>query len=1060
MTPERWQQIQSLYDAALEREPSQRAAFLADACATDDPIDEEMRRKVEALLAANAENRDLLLSGKATAILPSQPADHAGQQFGRYHLLSRLGAGGMGEVYLATDTRLERRVALKVLPAEFTQNTDRVRRFMQEAKATSALNHPNIISVYDFGESEVGRFIVMEYVSGRTLRAVIAEDNSLATFLSLSSQMAKAISAAHAAGITHRDIKPDNIMVRDDGYVKVLDFGLARLLQTNTNDSEAPTLVQQTTPGTIMGTVAYMSPEQARGEPVSYPSDIFALGIVFYELATGRHPFKSETMVGYLHAITLQTPVPLTKLKPELPVTLNTLILQMLEKEAQARPTASAITQTLWEIERQNTNANSEKRDTSTNDLPASQTNSFPQPAQLATFANPEAESVRTGQALAQRKAKPTRKWWLGLVAAGLLGAMAWLWFGRNQSTDVSIPFTALKTTELVNWNSTPGEVYSAGKFSPDGKRIAYASTQSGVKNIWVKQVKEGSKGQQITTDEFINDNPIWSPDGEEIAYFSLRGNHNGIWRIPYLGGTPTELVQVEDGGVELRGWAKSNTIYYQLKGNLYALDVAQRTVSQITQFDSAKAEAAFLRISPDESRIAYRGVDEKRNNTLWIMPKGGGTAVAVANHPADIRNIVWHPDGERLLYSANVEGNYQVYLAYVDGRPPVSIPTGLQEAFVLDVLYNGTDEGAKILVGSSKEESDVWGVNLAKRAEFAIATEINSELWPAVSPDGKTLVFQSIRNLSQGDKLMMSAMVTKATIGSGQSTEVAQNGFLPQWSPDGRQLAFLRWAGKSADLFLIDSTGGKESKITSGLPAMTYSILPYNRIQTTYFQWSPDGRRLVYYSRKNGQQNLWLVNADGSDDRQLTQNTDANLLLHCPIWSADGKRIAYIAKTNTPGADGKVIFSLWVIDITTAEAKQVHQANVFINLLGWSADGTNLVWATLNYHSVTSAPLAVSLLTTASSGSATRTITNLAATYFYNIHLSPDGQRIAYVARQDDKDNLWVLPLNGGAPQKFTANQDARLYFSSLAWASDGQAIYFGKQSRYSLLTMVANIH
>ena len=199
------------------------------------------------------------------------------------------------------------KVALKLLPAEFTEDSERVRRFTQEAKAASALNHPNIISVYDIGECETGRFIVMEFVAGSTLRSVIAKDNSLETLFTLGAQMARALSAAHAAGITHRDIKPDNIMVRDDGYVKMLDFGLARLLPTTASDPEAMTLAQQTTPGTVMGTLAYMSPEQASGQTVGSASDVFALGIVLYELATGSHPFKSETMIGYLHAITSQT---------------------------------------------------------------------------------------------------------------------------------------------------------------------------------------------------------------------------------------------------------------------------------------------------------------------------------------------------------------------------------------------------------------------------------------------------------------------------------------------------------------------------------------------------------------------------------------------------------------------------------------------------------------------------------------------------------------------------------------------------------------------------------
>jgi tetratricopeptide (TPR) repeat protein len=270
-----------------------------------------------------------------------------------YRIVAKLGAGGMGEVWLAEDTRLKRKVALKLLPAELTADADRVRRFEQEAQAASALNHPNIITVYDIGECEAGRFIVMELVAGRTLRAVTAADNPLETLLKLGQQMAKALSAAHAAGITHRDIKPDNIMVRDDGYVKVLDFGLARLRPATESDSEAATLAQQTTPGTVMGTVAYMSPEQARGERVKHPSDIFALGIVLYELATGRHPFKAETLVGYLHAITLQEPSALTQWKPELPAALNALILQMLSKDARRRPTASEAAQTLQEIERE-----------------------------------------------------------------------------------------------------------------------------------------------------------------------------------------------------------------------------------------------------------------------------------------------------------------------------------------------------------------------------------------------------------------------------------------------------------------------------------------------------------------------------------------------------------------------------------------------------------------------------------------------------------------------------------------------------------------------------------
>ena len=273
----------------------------------------------------------------------------ANSTISHYRIISPLGAGGMGEVWLAQDTKLERKVAIKLLPAEFTKNPDRVRRFEQEAKAVSALNHPHIITIYEIGEAEAGRFIVMELVQGRTLRA-LDKPCSIDTLVSLGGQIARALSATHAAGITHRDIKPENIMVRSDGYVKILDFGLARLIPGTASDPEAATLAFQTTPGTLLGTVAYMSPEQARGETVTPAADVFALGIVFFELATGQHPFKADTIIGMLHSITAQAPLTPSRVNPDLPAALEALILRMLEKEGAKRPSAVEVDQALAEL--------------------------------------------------------------------------------------------------------------------------------------------------------------------------------------------------------------------------------------------------------------------------------------------------------------------------------------------------------------------------------------------------------------------------------------------------------------------------------------------------------------------------------------------------------------------------------------------------------------------------------------------------------------------------------------------------------------------------------------
>jgi tetratricopeptide (TPR) repeat protein len=352
MKPETWRQVEQLYHAALERDASERLAFLDRACAGD----EALRREVEKLIAGH-ERAGTFLASPAWEIAASmeenaeqaEPLD--GRSIGRYQVVSLLGRGGMGEVYLAQDTGLGRKVALKLLPARFTADAERVRRFEQEVHAVSALNHPNIVTVYDVGEAEAGRFIVMELVAGRTLRAVAGAGGpfSLDSLIDLAGQIAKALAVAHAAGIVHRDIKPENIMVRDDGLVKVLDFGLARLVTGGVARAGGETALD-TRSGMLLGTMHYMSPEQVRAESVSSATDIFSLGIVFYELATGQHPFKADSQIGVLHSILSDPPPVPTRLNPEMSGTLERLILRMLEKVPRLRPTAAEVEAALADL--------------------------------------------------------------------------------------------------------------------------------------------------------------------------------------------------------------------------------------------------------------------------------------------------------------------------------------------------------------------------------------------------------------------------------------------------------------------------------------------------------------------------------------------------------------------------------------------------------------------------------------------------------------------------------------------------------------------------------------
>src|SRR5262245_36185766 len=354
----RWEQIERLYHAALERGPESREAFLDEASAGD----EDLRREVAGLLACDVPSDSFIqspaieIAAKAIAAEPLIEASNkpmgnliAGSQIGAYQLLEPLGRGGMGEVHLALDKRLGRKVAIKLLPAEFTTDEGRVRRFSQEARAASALNHPNIITIHEIGETatEIGslRYIVTEYVEGETLRQRIerAPQQRIEPpeAIDIALQIASALSAAHEAGITHRDIKPDNVMARRDGIVKVLDFGLAKLTEpaAPTIDTQAPTLhrVTSTESGVVMGTPRYMSPEQARGEKLDARTDIFSLGVTLYEMIAGRAPFAGATPSEVIAAILRDAPPPLSEYAPDAPLELEQTIGRTLRKDREER---------------------------------------------------------------------------------------------------------------------------------------------------------------------------------------------------------------------------------------------------------------------------------------------------------------------------------------------------------------------------------------------------------------------------------------------------------------------------------------------------------------------------------------------------------------------------------------------------------------------------------------------------------------------------------------------------------------------------------------------------
>ena len=975
-----------------------------------------------------------------------------GHSLGHYRILKKIGAGGMGEVYLAEDTRLNRKVALKLLSGSFAADARRLKRFEREAQAVSALNHPNILTVHEFGVDGEAHFLATEFVEGETLREKIGSELSLIDALKIAEQTASALSAAHAAGIVHRDIKPENIMIRLDGIVKVLDFGIAKLIAPPGEpvDTEGETLEKKwtaTQPGAMIGTLAYMSPEQVRGKALDARSDVFSLGVVLYEMLTGKDPFERATSGDTIAAILTENPPSVTAGKSAAPAELERILNKALKKNADERyQTSKDFLLDVKSLRREIEFAGSTAR---TGGAAASGEN--------ITRLTDAADAQTTSGAATTRSARggfSLAQWFLIFLAAGLLIGSAWWFVGKRRFEGEAVQPTAFNAVEVVNWRSTPGEIYSSGSFSPDGKMIAFASTQSGAKNIWVKQLS-GGEAVQITKDEFRNQNPIWSPDASEIAFYSARSGTSGIWRIPSFGGAPTFIKTIEDGSMILRGWSEKGVIYYESKQNLFALDTKSGQSSQLTDFDSAKVKPIAIDVSPDGSRIAYITFENERS-FVWTMPFRGGSPEQVVSFPEEVRNVFWHTDGKRILYSRMIDGIFQIFAAEASsGGKQAQITFSDKNAFALDV----SGDGAKILYGSSKEESDVWSVDVEKAEEFPFADDIDSELWASVSPDGKTIAFQAIKNLSQGDKIAVGAILTKPANSDALPFQLVANGFLPTWSPDGNQLAFLRLSGETFNVWTIKADGGEEKQLTpGGVPSVEYTVLPYNRTQASYINWSPDGKKIAYISNDGGLRNVWTVDADGSNNTQLTNNAEPNLHVSCPVWSNEGDRLAYSAKSNRRLADDKRFYAAYVIDIKTKNTKTVAQSETFQRLLGWAESGRELILAAIKDKDPTGAPKEVTIISVDTESSERRELAKIESVYLYNIYLSADKKMLAYVAKRDGKDNVWTMRASGGAARKITSNTDPKLYFSSLSWSPGNRSIYFGKQTRYSLLSMVAN--
>jgi serine/threonine protein kinase/Tol biopolymer transport system component len=705
MDSKRWQRIDQLFQAVLEVPPHKRSSFLDQECGEDFAL----RSEVQSLLDSDNQGLSIIdvpaFDMVATLLVNHTPELSIGKQIGHYKILDLLGTGGMGVVYLALDTSLGRKMALKLLPLDFTTDQERVSRFQQEARAASALNHPSIITIYEIGRFENRQFIATEFIEGKTLRQLIKTSTlSLTTSLDLAIQVGNALAAAHQAGIVHRDIKPENIMVRPDGYVKVLDFGLAKLSDSPSEAEPSAEEPHNTQPGLVLGTAKYMSPEQARGISVDGRSDIFSLGVVLYELVAGHPPFEGETISDLIAAILKVDPQPLTCYADDAPGELQRIVSKTLNKNREDRYQTAENLLTDLRALRQELELGSKiqraiqsGRDSGT----ASTTGATRMVAQTAddlALSTGDAEAVRTLSSARHFLTRVTRnKVSISLTLLLLLMVVLGVGYGAYKLIvrGKAPPFPSIQMHRIT----TSGRAGGAA-ISPDGKYIAYSDWENGHQRLWIRQIATSSN-VQVPCPVIIGTRLTFSPDGNYL-YFSGLGQSDSepaLYRMPALGGVSQKLINGVDCPIALSpdGQHVSFTRDNPDQGSALVVARADGTEERniaIRRMPQFFTSAAW---SPDGKKLACVG--QSRDNEgfygelLEIGAETGEQRTITDRRWASIDDVAWLSDGSGLLMTASEKTDSSSLLWHISypGGEPRRVTSDLNNYWELSVTRDST---------------------------------------------------------------------------------------------------------------------------------------------------------------------------------------------------------------------------------------------------------------------------------------------------------------------------------------------------------------------------------
>ncbi len=754
----------------------------------------------------------------------------------------------MGAVYKARDHRLDRLVAIKVLSGKAAAAPERQARLIQEAKTASALNHPHIVTIYEIDVAGDLLFIAMEYIEGRTLEQLIPQKGlRFADALRYAVPAADALAAAHAIGIVHRDVKPSNIMVSAKGVVKVLDFGLAKLTSrekpsaaaVGEADATVTVTARQTEDGSILGTVAYMSPEQAEGKEIDARSDIFSFGVMLYEMLTGRRPFTGDTKLSTLAAIVNQEPRPAKQLVEGLPAELDRVLARCLRKDPARRlQTMGDLKVTLEELK----------------------------------------EESDSGRLTAGAPVPARRRTWLWAAAGAVIVlALAGAWLLRRPA--------AGPPERLVPVTSYPGsEVYPS--FSPDGRQIAFSWNGEKGDNydIYVKLVGE-TNALRLTTDPAAELYPVWAPDGKRIA-FERGGPHRGVYTVSALGGAEQKL---SDFAANYQmSWSPDGK-WLAVTSNeptsaIYLLPAEGGEPRRVSNPKAPGFDRA-VSFSPDGRQLAYAGCTGVLSCDVYVQDLSPayvpmGSALRITNQNVYMSGLTWSRDGKSVIYSGSRLAGILPYLwrAEIDRRRP---PQRLEIAGPHAESPSVSPVGNRLVFSRNLQDYDIWRYRAGGAAEPLIVSSL-TEANPQFSPDGSRIAFESDRSGESEEIWVAQADGSKPV---QMTNNFGRHQGTPRWSPDGRWIAFDS-EGEDGhwSIYVMDASGGRPRRIT---PEPSDQNMPF---------WSRDGKWVYFRSDRSGRDEIWRMPFAGGVVEQITKEGG-----FAAYESADGTTLFYTKATSSP---------------------------------------------------------------------------------------------------------------------------------------------------------------